>query len=79
MEQVVDGLEAHQHAELLLEDPADVGAPEGADAVLGPGRGVEPLLEPGVLLRGQRAAAVRAGVARGGPRCRRGCTGRPSS
>ena len=79
MEQVVDGLAAHQHAELLLQDPADVGAPEGTDAVLGRGRGVEPLPEPGIVLRGQARAAVRAGAARGAPRGRRGCTGRPSS
>jgi hypothetical protein len=55
MEQVVDGLAAHRDPELALEDPADVGGPEGADAVLGPGRGFDPLLEPGVVLRGQGA------------------------
>ena len=55
MEQVVDGLAAHQHPELAFEDPADIGGPEGTDAVLGPGRGVEPLPEPGVVLRVQGA------------------------
>ena len=51
MEQVVDGLAAHRHPELAPEDAADVGRPEGADAIPGRRRGVEPLLEPGVVLR----------------------------
>jgi transposase len=55
VEQVVDGLAAHRHPEFTLEDPADIGGPEGAGAIIGPGRGVEPLHEPGIVLRGQRA------------------------
>ena len=55
MEQVVDGLAAHRDPELALEDPADIGGPEGTDAVLGRGRGLDPLPEPGVVLRGQGA------------------------
>jgi len=62
MEQVVDGLAAHQDPELAFEDPADIGGPEGTDAVLGPGRGVESLLEPGVVLRGQGAWPSRSGL-----------------
>jgi hypothetical protein len=55
MEQIVDGLAAHRHPELAFEDPTDIDAAEDTDAVLGPRRGVEPLLEPGVVLRGQGA------------------------
>jgi hypothetical protein len=55
MEQVVDGLAAHRHPELAFEDPADIDAPEGADTILGPRRGVESLLEPGIVLRRQGA------------------------
>jgi hypothetical protein len=55
MEQVVDGLAAQQDPELAFEDPAEIDAPEGTDAVLGPGRGVEPLPEPRIVLRGQGA------------------------
>jgi hypothetical protein len=62
MEQVVDGLEAHQDAEFRLEDPWDIEPPRRADAVLGPRRGVEALSQAGVLLRGQpqRASAARS-------------------
>jgi hypothetical protein len=62
VEQVVDGLTAHQHPELALEDSADIGGPEGTDAVLGPWRGVEPLFEPGVVLRRQGAWPSGPGV-----------------
>jgi len=55
MEQVVDGLTAHQDPELALEDPADVGGAEGTDPVLGRRRGVEPPPETGVVLRVQGA------------------------
>jgi hypothetical protein len=55
MEQVVDGLRAHQDPELAFEDPANVGGAEGTDAVLGRRRGVEPLPETGVVLRVQGA------------------------
>jgi len=62
MEQVVDRLEAHPGVEFLLEDPSDVEPPEGADAVLGTGRGVQASLQLGVLPRVQseRAAAARS-------------------
>jgi len=53
MQQVVDGLEAHQYAELTLEDPPDVEATEGADAVLGTRWSVEVSLQVGVLRRVQ--------------------------
>jgi hypothetical protein len=64
MEQVVDRLEAHQHPELLLEEPSDVEPAECADAVLRTGRGHEALLQPRVLLRVQlpRASGSRAVV-----------------
>jgi hypothetical protein len=43
VEQVVDGLLAQLDAELGGEDAADVGAVEGADAVLGGRAGLDPL------------------------------------
>jgi len=49
-EEVVDGLKAHQDTEFLLEDPLDVTSPKGADTVLGTRRGVQALLQPGILL-----------------------------
>jgi hypothetical protein len=55
MEQVVDGLAAHPHPELAFEDPADVSGSESADSILGRRRGIEPSLEPRVVLRGQGA------------------------
>ena len=46
MPQVRDRLRAQGHAEFLLQDAAQVPAPEGADAVLGLGPGLDALLEP---------------------------------
>src|SRR5262249_22694926 len=51
MEQVVGGLEAHQHAEFALEDSLDVSASEGADAVLGTRRFAQASLQAGVVRR----------------------------
>ena len=75
MQQVIDRLTAQGHAEFLLQDAAQVLAPEGADAVLGLGPGLEALLEPphirsrqagrasgvGPLLEGRNAPLVVAG------------------
>ena len=61
MQQVVDGLEAQEHAELPLEDAAEVGAVEGADAVLGRGAGLEPLAEAGQFRPGQAGRATGVG------------------
>jgi hypothetical protein len=60
VQQVVDGLQAAEHAELLPEDAADVLAAQGADAV-GRGRaGPEAFLEALLLLGAQRASAAAA-------------------
>jgi len=61
MEQVVDGLEAHHHAEFALENPPDVAAPEGADTVLRARRGVQALLHAGVVHRVQQRRPPAAG------------------
>src|SRR5512135_2471807 len=53
MKQVLDGLEAHPHPEFLFADPLDVAPPVRTDAILGPRWVLEPLLQPGVVLRGQ--------------------------
>jgi hypothetical protein len=53
MQQVVDGLEAHQGAELLLQESSDIEPSECTDAILGAWRVIEPLPEPGVVLRGE--------------------------
>src|SRR3954469_2646481 len=45
MQQVVHRLEAELHAELGLQDAADVRAVEGGPAVLGGGAGLDSLLE----------------------------------
>ena len=60
MEQVVDRLTAKGHAEFLLQDAAQVRAPEGADAVLGLGPGLEAFLEPQQI--GPRQARRASGV-----------------
>ena len=49
MQEVVDGLLAQVDAELGGEDAADVGAVEGADAVLGGRPGLDPLPKAVVL------------------------------
>src|SRR5262249_13551801 len=49
-EQVIDGLEAHQDAEFLLQDPTDIGSPEGTDTIFGPRWSLQALLQPGILL-----------------------------
>jgi hypothetical protein len=61
VEQVVDRLETHQGTEFLLEDSLDVESPEGADTVLGTGRGVQAQLQPRVLIRVQSRRAAAAG------------------
>jgi len=53
MQQVVGGLQAHQDAELLLQESSDIEPSECTDAVLGAWRGIEPLSEPGVVLGGE--------------------------
>lgn len=45
VQQVVDGLEAEQDAELVLEDASQVAAVEGSDPILGPGPGFHASLE----------------------------------
>jgi len=60
VEQVVDGLEASQHAELRSQDAADVLAPQGADPV-GVGRaGPEAVFEPLLLVGIERSLAAAA-------------------
>ena len=60
VQQLVDPVEAVAGGELLLQDPADVGAPQLAGPVLGARRGVDPLQEAGLLVarQGRRAAGV---------------------
>ena len=60
VQQLVDPVEGVAGGELLLQDPADVGAPQLADPVLGARRGVDPLQEAGLLVARQdgRAAGV---------------------
>jgi hypothetical protein len=53
IQELVDPVEAVAGAELLLQDAADVGAPQGADAVLGARRGINPLEETALLGAGQ--------------------------
>src|ERR1700733_11531757 len=61
MEQVVDGLELEDHAELAFEDEPQVVPREGADAVLGRGPGLQPLAEPVQSRPGQPWRATGAG------------------
>src|SRR5262249_31014236 len=61
VEQVVDGLLAQAHAELALEEAAQVGAVEGADAVLGRGPGLDPPAEALQLGPGRAGPAAGAG------------------
>ena len=53
VQQLVDPVEGVAGGELLLQDPADVGAPQLADPVLGARRGVDPLQEAGLLVARQ--------------------------
>jgi hypothetical protein len=50
-----------QDAELALEGTTDVRPVSGAGAVLGPGRRVEPLAEPILLVAGERGSPAEAG------------------
>ena len=59
--QVVDGLQRSQHAELDLQDAADVLAAQRADAVGLGGAGAEPVAEPALLLGGERSAPAAPG------------------
>ena len=75
MQQVIGRLPAQADAEFLLKDAAQVPAAEGADAILGPGPGLQPRSEPrhillrqagrasgvGPLLKGRDAPLVVAG------------------
>ena len=61
VEQVGGGLAADRDPELVLEDPADLGA-EGADSIRGPSGGVEPLLEPGGVFGIQASRSSGAGA-----------------
>jgi hypothetical protein len=45
----------------MLQDPLDIEPPRGADAVLGQGWGVEPLPQPGEVLRMQARRAAGTG------------------
>src|SRR3954451_8226350 len=62
MKELVDAIEAVAGGELLLQDAADVGAPQGADPVLGARRGVDPLQEPALLVPRQDRRAAGAGA-----------------
>jgi hypothetical protein len=75
VQQVVDGLRTHRHAELVLQDALQVAAGERAEAVLGRRSGFQPLWEAeqfrsgevgsasgvGPLGEGQRTALIGAG------------------
>ena len=61
MQQVIDRLPAQSHAEFLLKDAAQVPAAEGADAILGPGPGLEPRSEPRHILLRQAGRASGVG------------------
>jgi hypothetical protein len=62
MEQVIDGLLSQLDVGFGLEDAADVGVVEGADAILGGGAGLDPRPEAVVLggIETGLAAAARA-------------------
>lgn len=62
VQQVVGRLEPADHAELDLQDAADVLAAQGADAVVGRRPGVEARLQLPFLVRRQRALAAAAGA-----------------
>ena len=62
MEQLVDPIEAVADAEFLLQDAADVGAAQGADLILGPRRGIEPLQESVLLMPWQEGRAAGMGA-----------------
>ncbi len=53
MQQLVDPVEAVAGSEFLLQDAADVGAPQGADPVLGVWRSIDSLKESVLLGAGQ--------------------------
>lgn len=61
VQQVVHGLEAPGHAELGLQDAADVLAPQGAYPVPLGRPGGEPVPEPPLLVARQRGLAAAAG------------------
>ena len=61
LEQVVNRLEAHQHAEFAFEDLPDIGAAQGADAILGTRRGIQASLQVGVSRRVQERRSSATG------------------
>lgn len=79
VQQVVDGLQGAQHAELLGEDAAGALAPQGADAV-GVGRaGPEAVAGPLLLVRGERPLAAAAAAVGQGVRPRGVVAGDPGA
>jgi hypothetical protein len=61
VQQVVDALERVHRAELAIEDASDVRSMQGAGAVPGPRRRVEPPAEPILLVAGKRGGPAGSG------------------
>ena len=62
MQQLGDAVEAVAGAELLLEDAADVAAPQGTDTILKAGRRLDPLEEAALFGAGQDRCSAGMGA-----------------